>query len=89
MASSLKVNLFFGCRTEKDFIYEDAIRRYERDGMVNLHLGLSGAPGIAKKYVQHSIADMGDAAAHLPRADHADPPYCRHRIRIIHVQSPI
>jgi sulfite reductase alpha subunit-like flavoprotein len=60
-----QVNLFFGCRTEKDFIYEDAIRGYERDGMVKLHLGLSGAPGISKKYVQHSIAEMGDAAAEL------------------------
>jgi nitric oxide synthase oxygenase domain/subunit/sulfite reductase alpha subunit-like flavoprotein/hemoglobin-like flavoprotein len=60
-----EVNLFFGCRTEKDFIYEDTIRGYERDGMVKLHLGLSASPDTPKKYVQHSIADMGEAAADL------------------------
>jgi sulfite reductase alpha subunit-like flavoprotein len=60
-----EINLFFGCRTEKDFIYEETIRGYERDGMINLHLGLSRSPNTPKKYVQHCIADMGKAASDL------------------------
>jgi sulfite reductase alpha subunit-like flavoprotein/nitric oxide synthase oxygenase domain/subunit/hemoglobin-like flavoprotein len=60
-----EVNLFFGCRTEKDFIYEETVRGYESDGMVKLHLGLSRSPGTAKKYVQHRLADMGKAASDL------------------------
>jgi sulfite reductase alpha subunit-like flavoprotein len=60
-----EINLFFGCRTEKDFIYEEIIRGYERRGMLNLHVGLSRSRNTPKKYVQDCIADMGRAASDL------------------------
>jgi sulfite reductase alpha subunit-like flavoprotein len=60
-----EINLFFGCRTEKDFIYEETIRGYEQSGMINLYWGLSRSPNTPKKYVQACIADMGKAASDL------------------------
>jgi sulfite reductase alpha subunit-like flavoprotein len=60
-----EINLFFGCRSEKDFIYEETIRGYERSGMINLHLGLSRSPNTPKKYVQACIADLGKSASEL------------------------
>jgi sulfite reductase alpha subunit-like flavoprotein len=60
-----EINLFFGCRTEKDFIYEETIRGYEQSGMLNLHLGLSRSLNTPKTYVQDCIADMGKAASDL------------------------
>jgi sulfite reductase alpha subunit-like flavoprotein len=60
-----EINLFFGCRTEKDFIYEKTIRKYERKGMLNLHLGLSRSLKSPKKYVQDRITEMGKAASDL------------------------
>jgi sulfite reductase alpha subunit-like flavoprotein len=60
-----KKHLFFGCRTEADFIYEDTIRGYEKKGMINLHLALSRSKNSSKKYVQHCIEDMGEEACEL------------------------
>lgn len=60
-----EINLFFGCRTQKDFIYKGVITRYEQEDILDLHLGLSRAPDSPKQYVQDCIAGMGHAASEL------------------------
>ena len=60
------IHLFFGCRTEHDFIYEDKIRHYEKIGMIKCHLALSRPPDQNEKmYVQHRLAKMGKELCHL------------------------
>ena len=59
------INLFFGCRTNNDFIYKDVIKKYESDGLLNLHLALSRVPNGPKTYVQNRLVDMGLAASEL------------------------
>jgi sulfite reductase alpha subunit-like flavoprotein/nitric oxide synthase oxygenase domain/subunit len=59
------IHLFFGCRTEKDFIYEDLIRGFEKDGLVDVHLALSRSLKTPKKYVQDTIHDMGKEIANF------------------------
>ena len=60
------INLFFGCRTDKDFIYKDIITKYESESLLNLHLALSRVPNNGPKtYVQNRLADMGLAASEL------------------------
>ena len=53
-------DLFFGCRRRsEDFIYEDELMEYARDGtLTNLHLAFS-RDGLAgeKRYVQHMMAE--------------------------------
>lgn len=63
------IHLFFGCRTEHDFIYKDLINEYEKNKMIELHLALSRSPTEPKKYVQHRIVDMGKRAAELLQRD--------------------
>ena len=54
------IHLFFGCRTEHDFIYQDVIRQYEKDGMIKCHLALSRPPDMNDKmYVQDCLFKMG------------------------------
>lgn len=60
-----EIHLFFGCRTEADFTYEDIIRGYETNGILKLHLGLSRSRNVPKKYVQHCIEDAGKMACEL------------------------
>ncbi|MBD8500096.1 bifunctional cytochrome P450/NADPH--P450 reductase [Paenibacillus arenosi] len=49
-------HLYFGCRSESDFIYEDELKQYEQDGMVTLHTAMSRKEGEPKTYVQHLMA---------------------------------
>lgn len=58
-------HLFFGCRTEHDFIYADEIKGYVKKGMIKLHLAISRPQNAPKKYVQDKLADMGAAAVGL------------------------
>lgn len=53
------VYLFFGCRTDHDFIHEKEIKRHENNGMINLHLALSRSPDCPKTYVQDKILESG------------------------------
>jgi sulfite reductase alpha subunit-like flavoprotein len=59
------IHLFFGCRTEKHFIYKDLIKGLEKDGLITCHLALSRSPETPKKYVQDKINDLGKEAADL------------------------
>eukprot|EP00946_MAST-07B_sp_MAST-7B-sp1_P004784 g4784.t1 len=58
-------DLFFGCRRRsEDFIYEDELMEYARDGtLTNLHLAFS-RDGLAgeKRYVQHMMAEEAQAS---------------------------
>ena len=59
------IHLFFGCRVEDDFIYEDLIRDLETKGLIQVHLALSRSKNVPKKYVQHKIQDVGEEMAQL------------------------
>ena len=53
-------DLFFGCRRpEEDYIYEDELMRYTRDGtLTRLEVAFSRAGN--KKYVQHLMSDSAE-----------------------------
>ena len=60
------IHLFFGCRTERDWIYRNTIEAYSAPGdgrMIEFHLALSRPSSEnqngEKKYVQHVLAEMG------------------------------
>jgi nitric oxide synthase oxygenase domain/subunit/sulfite reductase alpha subunit-like flavoprotein/hemoglobin-like flavoprotein len=60
------INLFFGCRTDNDFIYKDIITKYDSDSLLSLHLALSRVSNNGPKtYVQNRLADMGLAVSEL------------------------
>ena len=61
------VHLFFGCRTESDFLYSAMIRQYESSGLLTLYLALSRSAdsNVPKKYVQHVLTDAGATVAEL------------------------
>jgi sulfite reductase alpha subunit-like flavoprotein/nitric oxide synthase oxygenase domain/subunit/hemoglobin-like flavoprotein len=59
------IHLFFGCRTEADFIYRDLIEGYDKLGMIELHLALSRSTSVPKTYVQHEIVEMGKYVCEL------------------------
>jgi len=53
-------HLFFGCRTEKDFLYEDELRQMETRGVLTgLHVALSREG--EKQYVQHMMPSQAAA----------------------------
>ena len=54
-----ETHLFFGCRTQNDFIYKEEIQKAEQDGILKCHLALSRSPETPKAYVQDKISAMG------------------------------
>ena len=53
--------LFFGCRNQhQDFIYEDELREFEREEIVQLSTSFSRVAGQAKCYVQNEIYTRRD-----------------------------
>jgi len=61
-----EIHLFFGCRTEKYFIYEDRVRDLEKDGLIKWHLALSRSTKVTpREYVQDKISDLGNEIADL------------------------
>ena len=58
------IHLFFGCRSEKDFIYKDQIRKWDKEGLMRCHLALSRLTG-RKQYVQDKICEFGKDIADL------------------------
>ncbi|MGG4548596.1 cytochrome P450 [Rossellomorea marisflavi] len=56
-----QAHLYFGCRNpQHDFLYEDELRKAEKEGLVTLHTAFSRCPGEDKRYVQHALADNAD-----------------------------
>jgi cytochrome P450/NADPH-cytochrome P450 reductase len=52
--------LFFGCRTEQDFLYADELREWERQGVVRVERVFSRAPRGGRRYVQDAIRDRSE-----------------------------
>jgi len=66
IADGAKENvLFFGCRDETDFIYQEELESWVKDGFLTLHVAFSRAPGKPKTYVQHLIQEQGAKMADL------------------------
>lgn len=61
--------LFFGCRTENHFIYKELIRKYEKDGVTELHLALSRPSNTKKQYVQDRVDEMDKVTFGLLQRD--------------------
>ena len=60
-----KCHLFFGCRSDKEFIYNDQLTQWEAEGVVELHLAQNRQKGKPKKYVQGALKDYGEEVASL------------------------
>jgi sulfite reductase alpha subunit-like flavoprotein len=60
-----EVHLFFGCRTEEEFLYRDEIEHCVASGLVTLHLAVSRSVYQPKEYVQDLIRKMGSAFSEL------------------------
>jgi cytochrome P450 / NADPH-cytochrome P450 reductase len=54
------IHLFFGCRTEADYIYKDRIEEYEAAGLLTAHVAFSRSPNHPKMYVQDQIIKAGE-----------------------------
>ncbi|HEX3205238.1 MAG TPA: cytochrome P450, partial [Propionibacteriaceae bacterium] len=53
--------LFFGCRTsEDDYLYEEELRRYEADGVVEVDAVFSREGDSQRRYVQDAIIERAD-----------------------------
>ncbi|MDB5092294.1 MAG: NADPH--cytochrome reductase, partial [Candidatus Eremiobacteraeota bacterium] len=53
--------LYFGCRRpDEDFLYREELEAFATEGIVELHVAFSRVDP-AKRYVQHLIAEQGDA----------------------------
>jgi sulfite reductase alpha subunit-like flavoprotein len=53
-------HLFFGCRSDADFIYRDRLERYCKTGaLTGLHVAFSRKEGVPKTYVQDLIEQQG------------------------------
>lgn len=50
--------LFFGCRSEGDFLYREELQAYEEAGLLQLFVAFSRKPGVPKTYVQQLIAEQ-------------------------------
>ncbi len=54
--------LFFGCRDpQQDFLYEEELREFDRQGVTQLAAAFSRVPGQSKHYVQDEIYARRDA----------------------------
>jgi cytochrome P450/NADPH-cytochrome P450 reductase len=61
--------LFFGCRNpEQDFIYQDELRAFEAQGLVDLQVAFSRATDQPKTYVQDLIRAEGNRVWQLLEA---------------------
>ncbi|MCA0969232.1 bifunctional cytochrome P450/NADPH--P450 reductase [Halobacillus litoralis] len=67
-----EAHLYFGCRNACDFIYQNELEQYEKDGIVDLHTAFSRIKENEKTYVQHlmkndkeSLIQLLDQGAHL------------------------
>jgi len=47
--------LFFGCRSEKSFLYRSELEKWVADGFLTMHVAFSRQPDTPKTYVQHLI----------------------------------
>jgi len=53
--------VFFGCRTEDDFLHREQMRAWEKNGVISsLQVAFSRIPGQPKEYVQHRISKIRD-----------------------------
>jgi len=59
--------LFFGCRDETEFLYQEELRKWQKDGALELHVAFSRKPGQPKVYVQELILQEGARLAELVR----------------------
>ena len=58
-------HLYFGCRNEQDFIYQDELKDYVSKGQVTLHTAFSRVDGKPKTYVQHLLKKNGQEVIDL------------------------
>jgi cytochrome P450/NADPH-cytochrome P450 reductase len=53
-------HLFFGCRSDGDFIYKERLEEYSKNGVLSgLHVAFSRKEGVPKTYVQDLIEENG------------------------------
>lgn len=59
------IALYFGCRSDYDFLHGDELRQYASDGLCHLSVSFSRKPGVEKEYVYHALQRDADAVRQL------------------------
>jgi cytochrome P450/NADPH-cytochrome P450 reductase len=68
VAEGAKENvLFFGCRDETEFLYQEELRAWQKEGALELHVAFSRKPGQPKVYVQELVLKEGARLTDLVR----------------------
>merc|ERR1712045_521027 len=57
--------LFFGCRSDEDFLYREELEAWKASGHLDLHVGFSRKKGMPKTYVQALIQKESARMAEL------------------------
>ncbi|MFD0680529.1 MULTISPECIES: bifunctional cytochrome P450/NADPH--P450 reductase [unclassified Paenibacillus] len=55
-----EAHLFFGCRSDADYLYREELERFQQEGIVTLHCAFSRKADEAKTYVQHQMGQCGN-----------------------------
>lgn len=56
------IHLFFGCKhPDHDWLCRAEMERWRDNELISLHVAHSALPGFSHAYVQHALADAGDA----------------------------
>jgi cytochrome P450/NADPH-cytochrome P450 reductase len=57
--------LFFGCRDESEFLFQEELEAWQKDGKLELHVAFSRLSGKPKTYVQQLVEKEGPRLAEL------------------------
>eukprot|EP00928_Gymnodinium_smaydae_P059378 TRINITY_DN4268_c0_g1_i1.p1 TRINITY_DN4268_c0_g1~~TRINITY_DN4268_c0_g1_i1.p1 ORF type:complete len:1254 (-),score=128.99 TRINITY_DN4268_c0_g1_i1:58-3819(-) len=50
-----KVSIYFGCRSDYDFVHREQLQAWTKDGVCELSVSFSRKQGLKKEYVQHAL----------------------------------
>eukprot|EP00928_Gymnodinium_smaydae_P059379 TRINITY_DN4268_c0_g2_i1.p1 TRINITY_DN4268_c0_g2~~TRINITY_DN4268_c0_g2_i1.p1 ORF type:complete len:1264 (-),score=120.72 TRINITY_DN4268_c0_g2_i1:180-3935(-) len=64
-----KVSVYFGCRSDYDFVHREQLQEWAKDGVCDLSVAFSRKQGLKKEYVQHALQRDADAVMTLLAPD--------------------
>ncbi len=64
-----KCHLFFGCRSDDEYLYMEKLQTWHSEGLVDLHVAQTREPDKPKKQVQHVLAEQGEDLVELLKSE--------------------